>query len=157
MSKSADMLQLRRTDTERSAPKVMSLTWSSDGTGGGAGSGRGRNKGIKLTVQKQYSTDISYYYYSPKMEPNRIGDSHRSHSFLISPLEDLKCLLGVVYPLVPWTLTAATLNWYQRPGRMSVNHTRSSDVYSTEPQMNECRSEHMNHWTESIKNEWLNI
>lgn len=52
---------------------------------------------------------------------------------LALPLEALKCLLGVVYPLVPCTLTAATLNWYQRPGRISASHTRSSEVYIKNP------------------------
>lgn len=45
---------------------------------------------------------------------------HR-HRETIWPLLEWMCLLGVVNPLVPRVLTAATLNWYQRPGRMSVS------------------------------------
>lgn len=44
--------------------------------------------------------------------------THR-HAVCVWPLLEWKCLLGVVKPLVPWRLTAATLNWYQRPGRTS--------------------------------------
>lgn len=37
----------------------------------------------------------------------------------VRPLLAWICLLGVVKPRVPRVLVAATLNWYQRPGRMS--------------------------------------
>lgn len=46
-----------------------------------------------------------------------------------SPLEERKCLLGAVKPLVPCTLTAATRNWYQRLARVSGSRTRSSVVW----------------------------
>lgn len=40
---------------------------------------------------------IIIVYYA-KIDPDRMS---LNYSFLFSPLEDLKCLLGVVYPLVP--------------------------------------------------------
>lgn len=46
-----------------------------------------------------------------------------------SPLEERKCLLGAVKPLVPCTFTAATRNWYQRLARVSGSRTRSSVVW----------------------------
>lgn len=42
-----------------------------------------------------------------------------THRGTVWPLLEWMCLLGVVKPRVPRVLTAATLNWYQRPGRMS--------------------------------------
>lgn len=49
--------------------------------------------------------------------------------FFILPLVEWTCRLGVVKPRVPRLLTAATLNWYQRPGRMSVSLAPCSVVY----------------------------
>lgn len=46
-----------------------------------------------------------------------------------SPLEERKCLLGAVKPLVPCTFTAATRNWYHLLARMSGSRTRSSVVW----------------------------
>lgn len=48
------------------------------------------------------------------------------------PLEERKCLLGAVKPRVPWTLTAATLNWYHLLALMSASWTRSSAVWGTD-------------------------
>lgn len=47
----------------------------------------------------------------------------------VGPLLAWICLLGVVKPLVPRVLVAATLNWYQRPGRMSPSLALSSVVW----------------------------
>lgn len=47
----------------------------------------------------------------------------------VGPLLAWMCLLGVVKPLVPRVLLAATLNWYQRPGRMSPSLARCSVVW----------------------------
>lgn len=47
----------------------------------------------------------------------------------VGPLLAWICLLGVVKPLVPRVLVAATLNWYQRPGRMSTSLAPSSVVW----------------------------
>lgn len=47
----------------------------------------------------------------------------------VGPLLAWMCLLGVVKPLVPRVLVAATLNWYQRPGRMSPSLAPCSVVW----------------------------